>query len=140
MTRVDFAYGASHRLNMACQTTARHVRAGHNIAIYCTDAKRLKRFDHMLWDFEPTSFISHCLINDPMAKYAQVLLIHNPSDIELLNNKEWLLNLDQDIPANAGNFKRVLEIISSKEDEVLNARQRWQQYKKLGFMVKGHKI
>lgn len=94
----------------------------------------------MLWDFEPTSFISHCFIDDPLAKYAQVLLLGSASDISQLGNKSWLLNLDQNIPDHASSFSRILEIVSDQEKDVLHARRRWQQYKEMGFSVKGHKL
>lgn len=140
MARVDFAYGASHKLNMACHTTARHVNAGHKIAVYCSDPTKLKKFNLLLWNFEPTSFISHCLITDPLAKHAQVLLLSNTEDIDLLEQKEWLLNLDKNIPDRAANFERILEIVSNHDEDITNARTRWQAYKKMGFNVKGHKL
>lgn len=140
MTRVDFAYGASHVLTMACHTAARHANAGHMLFVYSTDAKKLARFNLKLWDFEPTSFISHCMIDDPLADYAQVLFMHKPEHLNLVSQPQWLLNLDTACPPQANKFDRILEIVSQNETDILHARARWQEYKKLGFKLKGHKL
>lgn len=140
MTRVDFAYGASHSLTMACHTAARHVNAGHLLHVYCSDAKRLARFNLKLWDFEPSSFISHCMVDDPLAEHAQVLLLHKPEQFDLLTQPKWLLNLDLACPPKPNLFTRILEIVSQHELDIEHARKRWQQYKKLDFVLKAHKL
>lgn len=140
MTRVDFAYGASHSLAMACQTTAKHTNAGHLMYVYCTDSKRLSRFNKLLWEFEPTSFISHCMINDELADHAQVLLIDKASDLSLVKQANWLLNLDISCPPEPFKFKRILEIVTAHESDINYARLRWQKYKELGLELKGHKL
>lgn len=140
MSRVDFAYGASHGLTMACHTAARHVNAGHLLHVYCSDANRLARFNLKLWDFEPTSFISHCMIDDPLASHAQVLLLHQEAHFDLVKQPQWLLNLDLACPPKPNLFERILEIVSNQEKDKEHARARWQEYKKLGLTLKGHKL
>ena len=79
MSRVDFAYGAAHRLRTACHAAARHVGAGRRLLVYCTDERRLRRFDALLWEFEPTSFIPHTRAGDPLADRADVILVTGTS-------------------------------------------------------------
>ena len=140
MSRIDFAYGAAHRLRMACRTAARHAQAGHKLVVYCTDSRRLRRFDTLLWGFEPASFIPHVLSTDPLAELADVLLVQDAQALDACAHKDWLLNLDLDCPPRVERFARVLEIVSGHEADVQAARTRWAAYQQAGHDVHGHKL
>ncbi|MFA5663511.1 DNA polymerase III subunit chi [Castellaniella sp.] len=140
MSRVDFAHGARHRLRMACRTTARHVQAGHRMAVWCTDARRLQRYDTLLWSFDPVSFIPHVHAQDPLVDHAPVVLVDQPADLRALSACGWLLNLDLACPPHAARFARILEIVSEHPDDRAAARQRWQQYRKQGLELHSHAL
>ncbi|MFC4298285.1 DNA polymerase III subunit chi [Castellaniella hirudinis] len=140
MTRVDFAYGAAHRLRMACGTAARHVGAGRRLLVYCTDERRLRRFDALLWEFDPASFIPHALADDPLADQADVVLVADAATLAGQPPGGWLLNLDLDCPPGAKRFERILEIVSGHEADIQAARQRWAQYQQAGHEVRGHRL
>jgi DNA polymerase-3 subunit chi len=140
MSRIDFAHGATHRLRMACGTAARHVQAGHRLIVFCTDARRLRRFDALLWEFEPASFIPHTLASDPLASLADVLLAQNAETLAGLAPAEWLLNLDLDCPPGVERFQRVLEIVSHHEADIQAARLRWTHYQQAGHELHSHKL
>ncbi|HEX7386481.1 MAG TPA: DNA polymerase III subunit chi [Castellaniella sp.] len=140
MSRIDFAYGATHRLRMACRTTARHIEAGHGLMVYCTDARRLRRFDTLLWEFDPASFIPHVPSTDPLAPLAPVLLVDEASALHDVDASAWLLNLDLACPPGVERFARVLEIVSGHEADVQAARARWMAYQQAGHDVHGHRL
>ncbi|MDY0310265.1 MAG: DNA polymerase III subunit chi [Castellaniella sp.] len=140
MSRVDFAYGAVHRLRMACGTAARHVAAGRRLLVYCTDERRLQRFDALLWEFDPTSFIPHALADDPLADQADVILVPDAASLDRIPSLHWLLNLDLDCPPGAERFERILEIVSGHEADIQAARRRWTQYQQAGHDVRGHRL
>ena len=140
MSRIDFAYGAVHRLRAACRTAARHAGAGHKLLVYCTDPRRLRRFDALLWEFEPASFIPHVMSTDPLAPLADVLLIENATALQGAAPAEWLLNLDLTCPPGVERFTRVLEIVSGHEADIQAARARWASYLQAGHDVHGHKL
>lgn len=140
MSRVDFAYGAAHRLRAACRTAARHVQAGHRLLVYCTDARRLGRFDSLLWDFDPLSFIPHARLDDPLADQADVLLIPDAAALDAAPAAQWLLNLDLACPPGAERFARILEIVSGHEADQQAARDRWARYREAGHDVRGHQL
>ncbi|GAA0235640.1 DNA polymerase III subunit chi [Castellaniella daejeonensis] len=140
MSRVDFAYGAAHRLRTACHAAARHVGAGRRLLVYCTDERRLRRFDALLWEFEPTSFIPHTRAGDPLADRADVILVSDPSALAGMPSPGWLLNLDLDCPPQAERFERILEIVSGHEADIQAARRRWAQYQQAGHDVRGHRL
>ncbi len=140
MSRIDFAFGADDRLRMACQTAARHAQAGRRLLVYCTDARRMRRFDALLWSFEPASFVTHAPIGDPLAAEAAVLLAGDPAALEAAAHEGWLLNLDLECPPGPGRFERILEIVSGHEADVAAARRRWLAYKAEGHELRAHDL
>lgn len=140
MSRVDFAYGAAHRLQAACRTAARHVQAGHRLLVYCTDHRRLARFDSLLWTFEALSFIPHALLDDPLADQAPVILLPDAAALAQAPATGWLLNLDLACPPIAGQPPRILEIVSGHEADQQAARERWARYRQDGYDVRGHQL
>lgn len=143
MTRIDFAFGAHHRLRVACQVVFRHYQHGRKMVAYSRQPKVLERFDLLLWSFEPTVFIPHTLADDALAPAASVILTPAlpcslPDDEQWA--KAWLLNLDTHCPPHAESFSRILEIVSNHPDDKKFARDRWIHYKQLGFTVNAHDI
>lgn len=140
MSRIDFAYGATHRLLAACRTTARHVQTGHRLLVYCTDQKRLHRFDSLLWEFDPISFIPHTLLDDPLVDQAPVILLPDIAALAQAPTTQWLLNLDLACPPDSQRHARILEIVSGHQADQQAARQRWAQYRQAGHDVRGHQL
>jgi len=142
--RIDFAFGAQHRLRTACHVTQRHYMAGHALIIYTQDEKRLRRFDQWLWRFEPTAFIPHVFHDDANAAAAAIVLSsQNPSLVLAQRNDHqtpWLLNLDLDCPPSYEHFARILEIVSEHEADKQAARERWRQYQAAGHTLRAHKL
>lgn len=140
MSRIDFAFGAPNRLRMACQTTARHVLAGRRLVVYCTDPKRLERFDALLWSFDPASFIPHAPASDPQAGRAAVVLAKDAAELAAAPNEGWLLNLDLDCPPQPEDYARILEIVSEHEADKQAARMRWAAYREAGHDIRSHDL
>lgn len=140
MSRIDFAFGAPNRLDMACRTAARHVQAGRRLLVYCTDARRLERFDSLLWSFDPASFIPHAHADDPLVAHAAVILAGDAAALAAAPGEGWLLNLDLECPPHLERFERILEIVSEHEADRDAARQRWMAYRADGHEVRSHDL
>jgi len=141
MARVDFAFGAPDRLRTACEVAHKHVKAGHVVLVYSRDADLLGRFDAQLWGLEPTAFIPHAYADDPLAAQAPVVMTTElPGLTPDRQNGAWLLNLDLDCPSDTGKFDRILEIVSTDESDIQQARQRWKAYKSAGHDVHAHDL
>jgi len=143
MTRVDFAHGAPDRLKTACQVVHRHYLAGNQVVAYASDPGQLKRFDHLLWAFEPTAFIPHVMDSDESAPATPVVLTSG-SPSQFLDagqgTQRWLLNLDTACPPDASAFARILEIVSRHDDDKACARKRWMAYREAGFDLRAHQL
>lgn len=140
MSRIDFAFGALNRLEMACRTTARHVQAGRRLLVYCSDARRMDRFDQLLWSFEPASFIPHVHADDPLVEHAAVILASDNAALASAPGEGWLLNLDLECPPHPERFERILEIVSEHQADRDAARLRWIAYRSGGHDVRSHDL
>lgn len=142
MARVDFAFGAPDRLLTACEVVAKHYLANHPVVVYSQNARLLERFDQLLWKFEPTAFVPHTYADDPLAAQTPVLLTSAAPQPSMASGDDaaWLLNLDEQCPATAGQFERILEIVPLDDDEVRAARQRWKHYKAEGHTLHAHNL
>ncbi|MFA5488740.1 MAG: DNA polymerase III subunit chi [Candidimonas sp.] len=143
MARVDFAFGAPDRLQMACEVAHKHYLAGRRILVYSQDARRLSQFDGMLWSVEPTSFVPHVRADDPLAAATPIWLVD--ASPAAWREKQagadvWLLNLDDACPPNAHAFERILEIVSDDDADKQKARQRWRQYQADGHALRAHQV
>ncbi|HRL23039.1 MAG TPA: DNA polymerase III subunit chi [Alcaligenes sp.] len=138
MSRVDFAFGAPDRLRMACEVVRKHYEAGRRVVVYVSDTRQLARFDRLLWGFESTAFVPHVGADDPLAPDTPVVLT---SSAPVPNGDQtWLLNLDAQCPPGFERFTRVLEIVSQRESDRLQARERWRLYQAQGCDVHAHKL
>ncbi|AYR19992.1 DNA polymerase III subunit chi [Alcaligenes faecalis] len=138
MSRVDFAFGAPDRLRTACEVVRKHYEAGRQVVVYLSDARQLARFDRLLWGFESTAFVPHVGVEDPLAATTPVLLTSAapvPTD-----EQSWLLNLDAQCPPGFEQFARILEIVSEREADRTQARERWRVYQTQGCQVHAHKL
>ncbi|MAK55027.1 MAG: DNA polymerase III subunit chi [Pusillimonas sp.] len=144
MARIDFAFGASDRLRTTCEVVRKHYQQQHPVLVYCSQAELLTRFDQLLWAFDPTAFIPHVYVHDPLASCTPVLLTTEPPEPNMHSNvgnqPVWLVNLDPDCPTTTHQFDRVLEIVSLEPNDVEPARQRWMQYKNAGHELHAHDL
>ncbi len=140
--RVDFAFGASDRLGMACEVVRKQYLAGRPILIYCPDAKRLAVFSRKLWSLEDTLFIPHDEVDPSAPQPAPVQVIREQPAAALTPGAPvpWLLNLDLDCPPEAERFERILEIVSEHEQDKAAARNRYKQYTAAGHDVRAHRL
>ncbi|UYO94792.1 DNA polymerase III subunit chi [Pollutimonas sp. M17] len=143
MSRVDFAFGATDRLRMACEVVRKHYLAGRPLLVYTQDKQRLARFDRLLWGFDPEAFVPHVQADDPLAAQTLVLLT-DTSPVPAPNREPgpppWLINLDLQCPPGAERFERILEIVSGHEDDKNAARQRWREYQQAGHDLHAHDV
>lgn len=142
MARIDFAFGATDRLRMACEVIRKHYLAGRQLVIYTQDKQRLAHFDRLLWGFDATAFIPHVQADDPLAGQTAVVLTTNTPIAPVAKGalQPWLINIDLGCPPGAEGFERVLEIVSNHDDDKLAARERWRQYKEAGHALHAHDV
>jgi DNA polymerase-3 subunit chi len=137
VTRIDFYRYAEDKLRFACRLAARAFEKSSRLVVYAPDAAVLRRFDEMLWTFNATRFVPHCMAGAAVAAETPIILA---SSGESLPHHDVLLNLADEWPPFFATFERLLEIVSSDEADKERARGRYSFYKQRGYELNVHDV
>ncbi len=132
MTRIDFYSNSPSRLHTVCQLAAKAFARRTPVALLAPDAELARSADRLLWTFQATSFVPHCLAHDRLASETPVLIV---SSLEQSKQDELVVNLGTECPPGFGRFRRLIEVIGVDEEERRLARLRWRFYKERGYEV-----
>ena len=137
MTRIDFYRYAEDKLRFACRLASRAFDKSSRLVVFSPDAALLRRFDEMLWTFNATRFVPHCMENAAVAGETPIILA---SSGESLPHHDVLLNLGDEWPPFFATFERLLEIVSTDEADKERARGRYSFYKQRGYELNVHDV
>ncbi len=134
MTRVRFYHNAQNPLALACELAARAYSGGRQVAVRLPDAASARQLDQLLWNFDQLAFVPHVMAGSPLAAETPVLLglSHEAAD---WSHNDMLFNLANDLPAEFGQFRMLIEIIGQVEEARTPARSRWMHYKSAGLAI-----
>jgi len=125
MTHISFYSDAADPLRYACRLIRRALASGKPVGV-CVPPAQAARLDELLWSFDATEFIPHRRWDGATpAAPGEVLLV---DDAALLPHRGLLLNLADEMPGDALDFERVLEVIGSDPARVQAGRARYRVY------------
>ena len=134
MTRIDFHFNVNHRVHYACRVIRKARAAGKRAVVYTRNADRLAQMDSVLWTFSALDFVPHVYVDSPLAAATPVLLT---GDADCAPDSDVLLTLDDETPphfeAFFARYERVVEVVSSDDEDRQRARVRFKNYKERGF-------
>jgi DNA polymerase-3 subunit chi len=137
MTQIDFYTNVSDKLATACRIAAKAHSLGNRMLILCPDAEVASRVDRMLWTSPATGFIPHCAPTDALASVTPIIIDSGAFEPTC---DQVLLNLRAEWPPFFGRFERLVEIISTDEDDRQSGRERWKFYKDRGYEMRIHDL
>jgi DNA polymerase-3 subunit chi len=91
----------------------------------------------MLWTWQATGFLPHCMTHSPLAAQSPVLITHDPEDIP---HDEVLLNLHYEWPPAFSRFQRLVEIVGRDDEDRAAARGRFRFYRDRGYEIVNHDL
>jgi DNA polymerase-3 subunit chi len=142
-TRVDFYLLGSPdgrtRLVTACRLAEKACDQGLRVAVRTAGPSQTAELDELMWTFSDRSFVPHGVWPaEPGFAAATPVLIASSSLPE--SHRDVLVNLGDDLPAEADRYARVCEVVAGDEDAKRRARVRWRGYRDAGFMPDTHKL
>jgi len=137
MTRIDFYFEAEDKLQVACRLSAKAAQQKLRVLIYALDAAQAQRIDTLLWTWQATGFLPHCMTRSPLAAQTPVLITHDPEDTP---HDEVLLNLHHAWPPAFSRFQRLVEIVGRDEEDRAAARERFRFYRDRGYAIENHDL
>jgi DNA polymerase-3 subunit chi len=137
MTRIDFYFEAEDKLQVACRLSAKAAQQQLRVLIYTADEALAQRIDKLLWTWQATGFLPHCMTRSPLAGQTPVLITHDPEDTP---HDEVLLNLHHEWPPAFSRFQRLVEIVGRDDEDREAARGRFRFYRDRGYEIVNHDL
>jgi DNA polymerase-3 subunit chi len=139
LTEVAFHFGAPDRLAYTCRLLRKATASGARLLVRSSPADSTA-LDAALWGLTPTDFITHCDASaaQEMRSRSSVLLLS--PNAELDTSFPILVNLSDDVPEGFEQFQRVIEVVSTDEQDRNLARQRWKHYTGRGYTITRHDL
>ncbi len=139
MTEVAFHFGAPDKLGYTCRLLRKAAANGARVVVVAQDSL-LAQLDAALWALSPTDFLPHSLATAPQEVQARSPIILAPHAAQMDSHREVLVNLAPDVPEGFDAYSRVIEVVSTNEDDRNEARSRWKQYAQAGYPIKRHDL
>jgi DNA polymerase-3 subunit chi len=137
MTQIDFYTHVEDPIRTACRLAAKAFEREHRVLVSCADADTASRIDRMLWTTPAIAFVPHCYVSDPLARVTPVVIDYLGAEPP---HDEVLINLRPERPTLFARFQRLIEIVTSEEEDRRAARERFKFYRDRGYELKTHDL
>lgn len=132
MQKIDFHFNVPNRLRYACLVARTVYKRGLTLALWTSDAERLRSLDALLWRFDDLAFLPHARCGSRLEGETPILLSTNLAELK----GDVLLLLDDHLPENwkteFERFARIIDVVSTEPQELKLSRDRYRAYKAQG--------
>ncbi len=133
MTRVAFHFGVPDKVAYAVRLLRKAVGTGARVLVVA-DAEQLARLDAALWGSAATDFAVHCYASaSPQSVALSPVVMSHYEGEAACPALDVLVNLGDSMPSAFERHARVIEVVSTQEEDRLLARQRWKHYVAKGY-------
>jgi DNA polymerase-3 subunit chi len=137
MTTIDFYVNAPDRERIACRLAAKAAAQGKRMLVLAPDPAVAQRLDRLMWTWPATAFVPHCMASDPLAADTPVLIAAEPEEAPAC---DVLLNFGPHCPPRFERYERVLEIVSTDDEDRRLGRARYGWYRDRGYPIRTHDL
>ncbi|HHW7507447.1 TPA: DNA polymerase III subunit chi [Mannheimia haemolytica] len=117
----------------ACELAAQAWRLGKRVLIVCETEQQAHNIDEALWARDPDSFVPHNLSGE---------ITTYPTPIEIswkgkrnAQRRDLLISLQTELPEFIGSFTQIIDFVPVEETAKAQARERYKQYRQLGWQL-----
>ena len=130
-----FHFNVDNRHLYACKALKKAQRLQMSAAVLFDREDDLALFDRTLWSFDQSSFIPHAPFGSRDLKYGAFALAMVGQSI---SKTDLLILLTHEAPANisalVNTFDKIIDIVPSSGEELIEGRKRFVAYKKAGIV------
>ncbi|MDB5946238.1 MAG: holC [Ramlibacter sp.] len=138
MTEVAFHFNAPDKLAYACRLLRKAAATGARVMVTGASAT-LRDLDVALWTFAPLEFLPHCYGEvTPVALAASPVVL--AESVRSAPHQQVLVNLGGAVPEGFERFERLIEVVTSEEEDRQDARRRWKHYADRGYAITRHDL
>jgi len=142
MSRVDFYVlsqaGKQSRHAFACRLAEKAYRLEHTVHIHAGTRVDAERIDELLWTFRDGSFVPHHRLGEVADKLDSPVTVGYKTDV--VEPRDLLINLCDEIPDFAEAFPRVAELVTSDAECKQHGRMRFAEYRDKGHALETHNV
>lgn len=142
MARIDFYVlkqpGELCRQTFACRLAEKAYRMQNTVYIHTRDQADAERINDLLWTFRDGSFVPHHIVGKNTDGQESAVTIG--CNAQAVEPRDLLINLCAEIPAFAGSFPRVAELVTSDDESRQHSRRRFADYRDQGHTLETHNI
>ncbi|KWR77307.1 MULTISPECIES: DNA polymerase III subunit chi [Pseudomonas] len=139
MTRVDFyvipSADPDARLTIACRLADKAWRQGMRVYLLCADETQREALDARLWSFRKEAFVPHNAAEEDAQAPVTLGLGEPPA-----GPRDLLINLTLAVPAFAGEFSRIAELVVEEPAIRQAARENFRYYREQGYPLQDHRL
>lgn len=141
MPDISFHTGVEDRTLYLCRLLRKAVRQGSRVLVR-GDAVEMDLLDKALWTFEPQDFVPHHRLRSEVTLSAA---LHRTPIWLMEVEGAWpaevpaarvLIQLSSEPATDADQWERIIEVVSTQDDDRQQARRRWRTYEAQGWPVK----
>ncbi|HSI52470.1 MAG TPA: DNA polymerase III subunit chi [Ramlibacter sp.] len=139
MTEVTFHFNAPDKVGHACRLLRKAVATGARVVV-TGEERLLRELDTALWTFSPLEFVAHCMEPGsaaPVLAASPVVLAASPGKAP---HQQVLVNLGAGVPEGFERFERLIEVVTTGDDDRQQGRQRWKHYADRGYAIAKHDL
>jgi DNA polymerase-3 subunit chi len=133
MTRIDFHTNVPDKVAYACRLARKAWAANNRVVLMAEDEAQLAELNAAMWTFSAADFLPHVVAGDALAAQTPIILTDNDEAELPHTHKELLVNLSRRAPGHVAQFERMIEVISSDEDDAAAGRKRYVAYKQQDY-------
>ena len=137
MTRVEFYSNADSKLEAACRLAARAFQQRARVVIYAPDEGSARDIDKLLWTYQATGFVPHCMASHGIASDTPIVISTRDGEIP---HHQVMVNLHGESPPLFSRFERLIEIVGNDKEDRLLARTRFRFYRDRGYEIHHHDL
>lgn len=119
--------------NLACDLAAAAWREGKRVLIACETEQQANRLDEALWAREPDEFVPHNLSGESTTY---------PTPVEIswvgkrnTQRRDLLISLQTQLPDFINIFTQIIDFVPIDEIQKAQSRERYKQYRQLGWQL-----
>jgi len=132
VTKIDFYTGSEDKLRTACQLSHKAMQNGVRVLLHTPDEAMAEQLDKLLWHYPPTAFLPHCRSHESEAATMPVVIGLD----ETFHHSDLLISLHDVCLPFFSRFERVIEIVSTDENDTKLGRDRYGFYKDRGYELR----
>lgn len=123
---------------LACDLAASAWRLGKKVLIACETEEQALNIDEALWQRDPEQFVPHNLSGE-------VTNFATPIEISWVGKRnaqrrDVLISLQHNVPDFAQSFNHIIDFVPKNETEKAQARERYKQYRQLGWQLSTEQV